>query len=168
MKLKAEDIIRILGLEYLQNEGGYFRETYRSSYMADFIGPDGRKERKAVSTAIYYLITPQSFSHLQMIPQDEIFHFYMGDPAEMLLLYDDGRYEIKILGQDLFSGQHMQVIVPGRTWQAFSLIEGGDFALLGTTVAPAFENSDFFSAKDFKNDFLARFSQIQHILEKYI
>jgi hypothetical protein len=47
------------------------------------------------------------------------------------------------LGQDIVGGQRIQVVVPGGTWQGSFLDEGGEFALLGCTVAPGFEYADY-------------------------
>jgi len=128
----AEDLIRLLGLEPLEPEGGFFRETHRAA------GPG-----RAVSTAIYYLLTPESRSRLHRLPQDEIFHFYLGDPVEQLVLRPDGTGEVRVLGPDVGAGMRPQALVPGGWWQGARLRPGGAFALMGTTVAPGFEPADF-------------------------
>jgi predicted cupin superfamily sugar epimerase len=61
----------------------------------------------------------------------------------MLQLTDDGSGKIIKIGNDLKSGIFPQIIVPKDTWQGAKLINGGKFALFGTTVAPGFEYSDF-------------------------
>ena len=67
---------------------------------------------RSLSTAIYYLLTPDSFSSLHRLQSDEIFHFYAGDPVTMLQLHGDGRGETIVLGQDIAAGQQLQVVVP--------------------------------------------------------
>ena len=47
------------------------------------------------------------------------------------------------IGSDLKAGLRPQVVVPRGTWQGSRLADGGQFALLGTTVAPGFEFTDF-------------------------
>jgi hypothetical protein len=123
----AGAVIAALGLQPLQPEGGYFRETYRS----------------ARSTAIYYLITRDSFSRMHRLTGDEVFHFYRGDPVEQLHLRPDGSGEWITLGTELHAGQRPQVVVPGGTWQGARLTAGGQFALLGTTMAPPFDPAGF-------------------------
>lgn len=110
-------------------EGGYFSETYRSKN----------------STAIYYLLTNQTdcFSEMHQLGGDEIYHFYLGDPVEMLHLYPDGAGKWVVLGADLKGGMHPQVIVPAGVWQGSRLVQGGKFALMGTTMAPGFEYGDY-------------------------
>ena len=74
---------------------------------------------------------------------DEIFHFYLGDPVTMLQIHPDGHSETITLGPDIFAGQNVQCIVSANVWQGMYLNEGGGFALMGTTVAPAFDFEDF-------------------------
>jgi predicted cupin superfamily sugar epimerase len=73
----------------------------------------------------------------------EIFHFYLGDPVTMLHLHPDGSSEVLTLGQDILQGQELQVVVPRGTWQGSFLNEGGEYALLGCTMAPGFEWADY-------------------------
>lgn len=142
--MEACDVMRILGLEPHAGEGGYFRETYRSGgrIPASALSGDYGGDR-SFGTAIYYLITPDSFSALHRVRGDEVFHFYLGDPVEMLRLYPDGSGEELILGPDIAAGQFVQCAVPGGVWQGMRLTAGGEFALLGTTMAPGFEFEDF-------------------------
>lgn len=142
--LTAEDLIRLLGLEPLEPEGGYFRQTYRAAetipraalparYVAD----------KAFSTAIYYLLTPDTQSALHRLPTDEVYHFYLGDPVTLLQLYPGGASEMVTLGPRIDQGQRVQAVVPAGTWQGSLLNPGGAWVLMGTTMAPGFDDSDF-------------------------
>jgi predicted cupin superfamily sugar epimerase len=145
--LTVEALRRILGLVPHPIEGGYFAETYRS---ADHISAGGLPSRypgnRAASTAIYYLLTPDTFSAMHRLASDEIFHFYLGDPVEMLHLYPDGTHRITVIGPDLEAGQRPQMVVPRNVWQGARLIPGGHYALLGTTVAPGFDYADYETA----------------------
>ena len=144
--LTAEQIIEHLELEPLPVEGGHYRQTYVAS---DDVAAEALSKRygraKPLCTAIYYLLTgqPDSFSALHRLPTDEIYHFYLGDPVEMLLFHPDGRSERVILGQDLQAGQHVQVVVPAGAWMGSRVLEGGQFALMGTTMAPGYDNQDY-------------------------
>lgn len=142
--MDIEDIVRLLKLEPHPTEGGYFAETYRS---ADRLPPDpfgGRYDGpRSASTAIYYLITPDSFSALHRVATDEVFHFYLGDPVEQLRLHPDGRGEVVLLGNDLAAGAVPQSMVPRGTWQGARLVPGGRYALFGATVAPGFDFADY-------------------------
>ena len=78
---------------------------------------------------------------LQVVAQ--VFHFYAGGPVRMLQLCPDGGGREVLLGADVLAGQQPQVIVPRGVWQGALLEPGGDFALLGCTVAPGFEYADY-------------------------
>jgi predicted cupin superfamily sugar epimerase len=140
----SEQLISLLNLKLLSQEGGYFIETYRSSdSIPQTALPDGYCGERSFGTAIYYLLTPDSFSAMHRLIGDEVFHFYLGDPVEMLQLWPDGSGRVVTLGQDILNGQQPQVIVPKGIWQGARLISGGKFALMGTTVAPGFDYVDY-------------------------
>ena len=89
------------------------------------------------------LVTPDSFSALHFVPQDEVFHFYLGDSVEMLQITTGGEIKKLVIGPELRAGQLPQVVVPGNVWQGTRLQDGGKWALLGCTVCPGFEFADF-------------------------
>ena len=141
--MTAEEIRRLLGLAPLPHEGGYFAETYRATDMLPAGLPgSGGNDARALATAIYYLLTPETFSALHRLPWDELFHFYMGDPVEMLQLAPDGTGRVVMLGADLAAGMRPQVLVPRGVWQGTRLQPGGRVALLGTTMSPGFDFAD--------------------------
>jgi predicted cupin superfamily sugar epimerase len=142
--LTAEELIHTLGLQPLPLEGGYYRETYRSAdQLPGSVLPTRYGMDKSAGTAIFYLLTADTFSALHRLKTDEIFHFYLGDPVHMLQLLPDGQGRVITLGQDLPAGQHLQVLVSQGVWQGSLLAPGGTFALLGTTMAPGFDFADY-------------------------
>jgi predicted cupin superfamily sugar epimerase len=142
--MNAKEIIEYLGLVPLPEEGGFYRETYRcdetisKSFFAARYGGE-----RSCSTAIYYLLTADTFSALHRVKSDEIFHFYGGAPVTIFQLYSDGSAKTVILGNDLETGQQPQCVIPRDVWQGCFLAGDGQFALMGTTVAPGFEFDDF-------------------------
>jgi len=144
----ADQIITFLNLKPHLEEGGFFTETYRSS---ETIPEDSLPSRyngiRCFGTAIYYLLTSEAFSAMHRLQSDEIFHFYLGDPIEMLQLWPDGSGRVVILGSNILDGMQPQVIVPKGVWQGARLLSGGKFALLGTTVSPGFEFADYESCR---------------------
>ena len=144
--MTSEQLIDILTLQKHPNEGGFFRETYRSAAtLAPAQLPPGYPSRRSLATAIYYLLTPASLSLMHRVVGDEIFHHYLGDAVEMLWLHPGGESEVLMLGGDLAAGQRPQVVVPGGVWQGSRLMSGGKhgFALLGTTMSPGFDYADY-------------------------
>ena len=142
--MTADEVKQLLQLEPLAIEGGFFRETYRSRWnvSAEYL-PDGFRGSRSIGTAIYYMITPETFSPLHRLPGTEVFHFYAGDPAIMLQLLPDGRSRTVTLGSDLRAGQQPQVVVRGQVWQGCRLGPEGKWALLGTTMSPGFDYADY-------------------------
>jgi predicted cupin superfamily sugar epimerase len=142
--LNAEKLKSLLNLVPLPSEGGYYTETYRSpdSIQHECL-PDRYRGPRNVCTAIYYLLEPNTFSALHRVASDEIFHFYLGDPVEMLQLWPDGSSKMVVIGSDLEHGMAPQVVVRQGVWQGARLVNGGQFALLGCTVSPGFEFADY-------------------------
>jgi predicted cupin superfamily sugar epimerase len=144
--LTAQQVIDLLQLEPLPLEGGFFRQTYKSpETIPPQALPARYRQEMVFGTAIYAVLTPNDFSAMHRLDTDEIFHFYYGDPLEMLLLHPDGTGEIFLLGLDLLAGQQPQKVVARNVWQGTRLAPGGayGFALIGTTMAPGFEWAGF-------------------------
>lgn len=125
MTLHADDIIRILGLEPLPHEGGMWAQSYMDRH----------------SSAIYFLIRAGDFSAMHRLTGAEIWHFYAGAPAQMLMLFPEGSVREPVLGDDLANGQRHQVVVPPGVWQGAS--STGAWSLLGTTMAPPYHDDGF-------------------------
>jgi predicted cupin superfamily sugar epimerase len=139
--LTAEEIKRLLKLEPHPVEGGWYRRTYTSDVSVALL-----RGVRPYGTAIYYLLEEGTFSEMHVLASDETFHFYLGDPVEMLQLYPDGGSAIFTLGPDLAAGQHVQLTVPAGVWQGTQLVDGGKVALLGCTVTPGFDFADYRNA----------------------
>jgi predicted cupin superfamily sugar epimerase len=142
--MTADEVRKLLQLTPLELEGGFFRETYRSRWQVptEYL-PEGTGGSRSIGTAIYYMITLETFSTLHRLPGTEVFHFYLGDPAVMLQLHPDGMSRTVTLGTDLAAGQEAQVEVRGNVWQGCRLAPGGKWALMGTTMSPGFDYADY-------------------------
>ncbi len=144
--MTVQEIIALLNLEPLPEEGGFFRQSYKSAEKISHNALPARyRQDMAFGTAIYFLLTPNSYSAMHRLNTDEIFHFYLGDPVEMLLLYPNGSGEVFTLGNNLQAGMRPQKLVPQYVWQGTKLAtpEEHGFALLGTTMSPGFEWDGF-------------------------
>ncbi len=94
-----EEIKKSLRLEPLPNEGGFYAETYRSSFDVPASSlPGGYSGGRSLATAIYFLLTADNFSAMHRLRGDETYHFYLGDPVEMLQLNPDGTGEPILIG----------------------------------------------------------------------
>jgi uncharacterized protein len=131
--LTAADVIRALGLKP-HPEGGHYRETLRDTNAA--------ADRRALSTAIYYLLAHGERSHWHRIDATEVWHWYAGAPLTLdVATSSTAAIERVVLGMDVASGERPQAIVPAHAWQAAQSL--GDWTLVGCTVAPGFEFSGF-------------------------
>jgi uncharacterized protein len=147
--MTALEVKELLGLKPHPQEGGWYVRTYQSEDMvpaanfADdrYVGP------RRTSTAIYYLLEPETFSEMHLLQSDEIFHFYAGDAVEMLQLFADGTGKRVVIGSDFAVGERPQVVVERGIWQGSRLVKGGSWALLGCTVSPGFEFVDYSEGK---------------------
>jgi uncharacterized protein len=145
--LTADELKARLNLAPHPREGGYFVQTWKSEELIPKSALDPRYSgARAAGTAIYYLLEPGTFSEMHRLASDEVFHFYLGDPVEMLQLWPDGSSRTVILGQDLAAGMTPQMVVPKYVWQGSRLVPGGSFALLGCSVSPGFDYADYEAA----------------------
>ncbi|HKH48710.1 MAG TPA: cupin domain-containing protein [Thermoanaerobaculia bacterium] len=130
--MTAEQVALLLGLQP-HPEGGFFRETFR-----DPAGDGGR----GLSTAIYYLLRDGEVSAWHRVRDAaEVWHHYAGAPVDLTLSPDGQSIEAVRLGSDLTAGERPQVVVPAGVWQTARAV--GGWALVGCTVAPAFEFAAF-------------------------
>jgi len=142
--LTAEKVRELLRLAPHPIEGGFFVETYRAEVKIPQVAlPKGFSGERYAGTAIFYMLTPETFSAFHKLPGDEMFHFYLGDPVETFLIREDAASHRVVLGQDISSGMLLQHVVPGGVWQGSRLLPGGSFALLGTTMSPGFDYADY-------------------------
>ncbi|MBX9689347.1 MAG: cupin domain-containing protein [Candidatus Obscuribacterales bacterium] len=142
--MTAEELIQFLGLEPLSIEGGYYRRSYYSDEKLPAGVLPGRAQiEHGVSSCIYFLLTSSTFGVFHSLASDETYHFYLGDPVDLVELHPNGECSTTVLGQDIFNGQKVQHTVLRETWQSSYLRPGGNWALMGCTVAPSFEESDF-------------------------
>ena len=164
--MTAEDVKRLLKLERLPMEGGYFRETYRSRcrVSSEYL-PEGISSSRPIGTAIYYMVTPESYSRLHRLPGSEVFHFYLGDPVTLLQLFPDRTSTKVTMSNQLELGHQLQVIVRGGTWQGCKLCPGGKWALLGTTMSPGFDYADYEAAD--REQLLSQYPDAQEEIREY-
>jgi hypothetical protein len=127
--------VRKLGLKK-HPEGGYYKETYRSDMQVD-VPELGKRD---AGTAIYYLLGRDRFSAFHRIKSDEIWHFYAGSPLALYVIDQQGGLQKITLGKSA-----PQTVVRAGCW--FAASTQGLYSLVGCTVAPGFDFSDFEMAK---------------------
>jgi predicted cupin superfamily sugar epimerase len=134
---ETKAMIEHFNLQPLPVEGTLFTSTYRSRTNL----PNG----DPIGTGMIglYADEPKSYSCFHKLPSDEIWHFYGGDPLNLVLLYPDGSSQDIVLGPKVLEGQYVQYLIPAQVWQAGYMISGGHYSLFGCTMAPGFTSEGF-------------------------
>ena len=131
--MKKEELIQKLDMKPLQGEGGYYHELYRSKDKTNGISNCG---------TTLYMLTSDTFSCMHKLSIDETYYYHDGPALEMLLIYEDHSEIIKI-GKDISNNEYPQFTIPAGVWQGSHMIEDGEYTLVSTSMAPAFEASTF-------------------------
>lgn len=136
------------GMSLIPGEGAWFALTHVSEERipAEALPPRyaGTGSRPA-GNVILALVTRRDFSALHRLRSAETWHFYGGDPAELLLLHPDGRAEVVIFGPDSLHGQHPQITVPAGVWMGARPVRdhAEAYTFFGCTLSPGFDYSDY-------------------------
>jgi predicted cupin superfamily sugar epimerase len=134
MNPSATQIVELLGLSP-HSTCGQVRESFVSGVILhQSVLPAGYLGERHLGGVLYFLVTPAAPVRLHRIRSDQMYHFYLVDPLEVILLYPDGRNEVKTVGPDLLGGMRPQLLVPGGTFHAGRVRAGGAYTLLGTSV----------------------------------
>ncbi|MFI5351141.1 MAG: cupin domain-containing protein [Elusimicrobiota bacterium] len=141
--MTAEEAVARLGL-VPHPEGGFYRETYRSPEVLPRAAlPERFSGPRAVSTAILYLLPEGARSRLHRIASDELWHYHLGGPLEIVELTESGDVEKTILGPAFDRGEVLQKSVAAGRWFGARPSKGAGWCLAGCTVAPGFDFADF-------------------------
>jgi predicted cupin superfamily sugar epimerase len=155
LDLTPDEIIKLLKLE-ANATCGFVRETYTSTLEIAAGGlPAPFADRRPLGTALYFMMTPQAPVKLHRIKNDQLYHYYLGDPIELLMLHTDGTHSFATVGPDLRAGQTVQQFIPGNTFHTARVIGqrrwflGGSTEWPGVVVAEDVElgNADALAAK---------------------
>lgn len=119
--LTADEVRSLLKLEP-NATCGFVRVTFVSKQTlganalpAPFANP------RPLGSALYFMVTPGAPVRLHRIRNDQLYHYYMGDPLEVFLLHDDGTHQRVVVGPDLRNGERVQLLIPGNTFHTARL-----------------------------------------------
>jgi uncharacterized protein len=135
-QLTADEIQELLQLEP-NATCGLVRNTYVSKFAIAAGGmlPPLASERPAGS-ALYFMVTPHAPVRLHRIHNDQLYHYYLGDPLEVFLLHGNGTVQRAVVGPDLRNGQVVQLLIPGNTFHTARIVGSQNFFLGGSTEWP--------------------------------
>ncbi|OIO71631.1 MAG: hypothetical protein AUJ57_06885 [Zetaproteobacteria bacterium CG1_02_53_45] len=163
MEAMADEWVRSLGLQK-HPEGGWYKEIYRSAESIPVSAlPERFTSARSFCTSIYFLLSDNEFSAFHRIKQDELWHFYDGDGLSVHVIDRDGNYVEKLLGRKPQEGESFQHVVRAGDWFGASVAPGG-YALVGCTVAPGFDFSDFEMAA--RDELLELFPQHRDLITR--
>lgn len=140
--MTAEEVRALLGLEP-HPTCGFVRLTFLSRQA---IAPGGLPppfaEGRPLGSALYFMVTPERAVRLHRIRNDQLYHYYLGDPLEVLMLHGDGTSERSVVGPDLRNGQRVQLFIPGGTFHTARLVGDRRWFLGASTEWPGVEPAD--------------------------
>ena len=115
-ELTADEIRSLLRLEP-HATCGFVRVTYLSPQSIAAGGlPPPFSDPRPMGSALYFMVTPTAPVQLHRIRNDQLYHYYLGDPLEVLLLRSDGTSDRVVVGPNLRGGEHLQLFIPGDTF----------------------------------------------------
>jgi predicted cupin superfamily sugar epimerase len=116
---------------------GSVRVTYTSKLQVAAGGlPAPFGDERPLGSGLYFLVTPHAPVRPHRIHNDQLYHYYLGDPIELFLLHGDGSVEQVIVGPDIANGERVQLLIPGNTFHTARLLSGGEWFLGGSTEWP--------------------------------
>lgn len=162
--MTASEIIETLGL-IPHPEGGYFRETYRSQ---ETIPGNHLPERftadRSIATSIYYFLIDEDFTGFHRLKSEETWHHYIGEPIHLYIIDPEGNLIMRVLGPDLLSGQEPQITIPATNWFSAHVAGRQGYSLVGCTVAPGFDYSDYEEA--IRKNLISKYPQHQDTINQ--
>ena len=141
-ELTAEEIRSLLKLEP-HSTCGFVRVTFVSKQR---IAPGGLPapfaDGRPAGSALYFMVTADAPVRLHRIRNDQLYHYYLGDPIEVLMLHVDGTTERVVVGPDLRGRQLVQLLIPGNTFHTARVVGRGQWFLGASTEWPGVEPAD--------------------------
>ena len=155
----AQALITHLHMEKIPHEGPWFVQTFKGNDRAGGDPATGAAGERRAYSAIYLVMTHQDFSAMHRLATDEIWHFYGGDPARLLLLYPDGHGETRIWGGNVLAGEEPQILVPRGTWMGAmpAGVAATAYSFGGNTLSPGFDYTDY--EQGYRDELIARYPQ---------
>ena len=157
--MNGKEIVERLGLQE-HPEGGFYKETYRSSQTIE----TDKNVYRNISTAIYFLLENENKSLFHRIKSDELWFFHQGEALEIVFI-KEGVLNTIILGNNLENGEVVQSTIPANTWFASSVKNLKGYSFVSCTVAPGFDFADFELAK--REDLINEFPNLKETIEKF-
>ncbi len=145
-------------------EGGYFKECFRSiEFIKQSHLPDRYTEKHCFLTSIYFLLKGKDISAFHRLKSDEIWYYHDGSPLTAYMIDKKGKLSIEKLGCDMDKGEKPQIMFTQEVWFGAKVDNINQYTLMGCSVAPGFEFSDFEMAE--KEKLIKLYPDHQQIIE---
>ena len=132
----ADEIIELLQLSP-NATCGFVRVTFTSKLSIAAGGlPAPFGDSRPLGSALYFLVTPHAPVRPHRIKNEQLYHYYLGDPLEVFLLHSEGNSERVVVGPDIRNGQRVQLLIPGNTFHTARLLGQGEWFLGASTEWP--------------------------------
>ena len=140
--LTADEIRELLKLEP-HATCGFVRVTFVSQKR---IAPGGLPppfaDGRPTGSALYFMVTPDAPVRLHRIRNDQLYHYYLGDPIEVFMLRENGTTQRMVVGPDLRGDQQVQLLIPGNTFHTARVVGQRRWFLGASTEWPGVEPAD--------------------------
>jgi uncharacterized protein len=134
--LTADELLKLLQLEP-NATCGFVRVSFSSKQsLAKGTLSAPFEDERPLGSALYFMVTPGAPVRLHRIRNDQLYHYYLGDPLETILLHGDRSIERVIVGPDLRRGHRVQLLIPGNTFHTARLMGRSRWFLGASTEWP--------------------------------
>jgi len=141
-ELTADEVRKLLQLEP-NATCGFVRSTFSSKRIIAAGGlPPPFADEHPAGSALYFMVTPIAPVRLHRIRNDQLYHYYRGDPLELFMLHEDGSAERVVVGPDLRAGERVQQLIPGGTFHTARVIGRRRWFLGASTAWPGVVPAD--------------------------
>ena len=140
--LTAAEIFSVLNLESNATCGSTRVSFVSQQSIAAGGLPAPFADRRPLGSALYFLVTPSAPVRLHRIRNEQLYHYYLGDPLEVYLLHADGSSERVVVGPDIRGGERLQLRIPGNTFHTARVIQRRRWFLGASTEWPGVVPAD--------------------------
>src|SRR5215212_9292208 len=141
-EMTSEEICNLLNLEPNATCGST-RVSFVSQQLIAAGGlPAPFADGRPLGSALYFLVTPDSPVRLHRIRNEQLYHYYLGDPLEVFTLHADGSSERVIVGPEIRGGERLQLRIPGNTFHTARVIGHRRWFLGASTEWPGVVPAD--------------------------
>jgi len=110
------------------------------------------------------LLEGNQVSNFHKLKSDEQWHFYNGSTIVIHVIDESGNLNKILLGRNIENGETLQTVIKYNSWFAAELADKTSFALIGCTVAPGFDFTDFELGK--RDELIKTFPQFRELIYK--